>query len=46
MKGAKPAQLPRELPARFVRVTHLGAANEPGVPVPLSILLRADRVIE
>jgi putative ABC transport system substrate-binding protein len=46
VKGAKPAELQVELPARVELVVNLRAAKALGVNVPQSILLRADRAIE
>jgi len=45
-KGAKPAELPVELPTRVEFVVNLKAAKALGIAIPQSILLRADRVIE
>ena len=46
LRGAKPADLPVEQPARFEMVVNLRAAKALGVAIPQSVLIRADRVIE
>jgi putative ABC transport system substrate-binding protein len=46
LRGAKPAELPPQLPTKFEMVVNLKTAKGLGLAVPLSILLRADEVIE
>jgi len=46
LKGAKPAELPIELPTRVEFVVNLKTAKTLGLKIPREVLLRADRVIE
>ena len=46
LKGAKPAELPVQLPAKFVMSINLKTAKRLGLDVPLLLQQRADEVIE
>jgi putative ABC transport system substrate-binding protein len=46
LRGAKPAELPVQLPTKLVMVVNTKTAEALGLAVPPSILLRADEVIE
>ena len=46
LRGAKPAELPVQLPTKFELVVNLKAAKELGLDVSLQLQQRADEVIE
>ncbi len=46
LKGQRPSDIPIDVPARYELVINMKTAAMLGVPMPLSLLARADRILE
>ena len=46
LRGGNPGELPVQLPTKFQMSVNLKTAKALGLTVPLSVLVRADEVIE
>ncbi len=46
LRGARPAELPVELPSRYTLVVNVGTARRLGIDVPAGLLARAEAIVE
>jgi putative ABC transport system substrate-binding protein len=46
LRGSKPGELPVQFPTKFQMILNLKTAKALGLTVPVSIMLRADEIIE
>jgi putative ABC transport system substrate-binding protein len=46
LKGAKPSELPVELPLKYHLIVNMKTAKALGLTIPPSVLLRAERVVD
>jgi putative tryptophan/tyrosine transport system substrate-binding protein len=46
LKGAKPAEMPVQQPAKFELLVNQRTAKSIGVKIPQSVLMHADRVVQ